>query len=156
MNINLTLIGQLISFGLFVWFCMKFVWPPIINALDARREKIASGLAAAEQAQVDLEQAQAQSDDLTKDARQKSLGIIAEAEQRAHNMIEAAKEEAKEEGERQLAVAKAEIEQEAQRAKEELRTNLSSLVLNGASQIVGKEIDDKKHAQLIDELAKQL
>lgn len=156
MNINLTLIGQLISFGLFVWFCMKFVWPPIIEALEARQAKIAKGLAAAEEAKVSLEQAQAQSEDLTKDARQKSMEIIAEAEARAKAMVDAAKDEAKSEGSRQLAVAKAEIEQEAQRTKEELRTRLSDLVLNGASQIVNKEIDDKKHAQLIDELAKQL
>lgn len=156
MNINLTLIGQLISFGLFVWFCMKFVWPPIIEALEARQAKIAKGLAAAEEAKVSLEQAQAQSEDLTKDARQKSMEIIAEAEARAKAMVDAAKDEAKSEGSRQLAVAKAEIEQEAQRTKEELRTRLSDLVLNGAGQIVNKEIDDKKHAQLIDELAKQL
>ncbi len=156
MSINLTLIGQLITFALFVWFCMKFVWPPIITALDARQEKIAKGLAAAEEAQVSLEQAQAQSDDLTKDARQKSMEIIAEAEARAKAMIEAAKDDAKTEGERQLATAKAEIEQESQRAKEELRTKLTDLVLAGAGQIVGKEIDDKKHAQLIDDLAKQL
>lgn len=156
MNINLTLIGQLISFALFVWFCMKYVWPPIITALEERKDKIAKGLAAAEEAKVSLEQAQAQSEDLTKDARQKSMEIVAEAESRVKAMIESAKDDAKAEGERQLATAKAAIEQEAQRAREELRTALSSLVLSGAGQIVGKEIDDKKHAQLIDELAKQL
>lgn len=156
MNINLTLIGQVISFSIFVWFCMKFVWPPIINALEARKDKIATGLAAAEEAKVSLEQAQAKSDDLTKDARQKSMEIIAEAEARANAMVEAAKDEAKTEGDRQLAAAKAEIEQEAQRAKEELRTKLSALVLSGAGQIVEKEIDDAKHAKLIDELAQQL
>ncbi|PID65694.1 MAG: F0F1 ATP synthase subunit B [Gammaproteobacteria bacterium] len=156
MNINLTLIGQLISFALFVWFCMKFVWPPIITALQARQEKIAKGLAAAEEAQVSLEQAQAQSDDLTKDARQKSMAIIAEAEARAKAMVEAAKNDAKTEGKRQLATAKAEIEQESQRAREELRSKLTELVLSGAGQIVGKEVDDRKHAQLIDDLAKQL
>lgn len=156
MNINLTLIGQLISFALFVWFCMKFVWPPIIEALQARQDKIAKGLAAAEEAKVSLAQAQAQSDDLTKDARQQSMEIIAEAEARAKAMIETAKDDAKAEGERQLASAKAAIEQETQRAREELRTTLSGLVLSGAGQIVGKEIDDKRHAQLIDELAKQL
>lgn len=156
MNINLTLIGQLISFGLFVWFCMKFVWPPIIEALEARKAKIAKGLAAAEEAKVSLEQAQAQSDDLTKDARVKSMEIIAEAEARAKSMIEAAKDDAKTEGGRQLAAAQAEIEQEAQRTKEALRVKLASLVLSGSSQIIGEEIDDKKHAQLIDDLAKQL
>lgn len=156
MNINLTLIGQLISFALFVWFCMKFVWPPIINALEERKTKIAKGLAAAEEAQVSLAQAQEKSDDLTKDARQKSMEIIAEAESRAKAMVEAAKDDAKAEGERQLATAKATIEQETQRAREELRTTLSGLVLSGAGQIVGEEIDDKKHAKLIDELAKQL
>lgn len=156
MSINLTLIGQLISFGLFVWFCMKYVWPPIITTLEARKEKIAKGLAAAEEAEVSLAQAQEKSEDLTKDARHKSMEIIAEAEARAKSMIEAAKADAKVEGERQLATAKAEIEQESQRAREELRTTLSSLVLSGAGQIVDKEIDSKKHAQLIDELAKQI
>ncbi len=156
MNMNMTLVGQLITFGLFVWFCMKYVWPPIIEALETRREKIAQGLAAAEEAEVSLAQAQAQSDDLTKEARQKSMVIIAEAEARVKAMIEAAKDDAKIEGERQIATAKAEIEQESQRAREELRTTLSSLVLRGAGQIVGEEIDDKRHAQLIDELAKQI
>lgn len=156
MNINLTLIGQLISFGLFVWFCMKYVWPPIIKALEERKEKIAKGLSAAEEAKVSLEKAQAQSDDLTQEARQKSIAIIAEAEARAKAMVEAAKDDAKTEGERQLAVAKSEIEQETQRTREELRNKLSALVLSGAGQIVGQEIDDKKHAQLIDDLAKQL
>lgn len=156
MNINLTLIGQIISFSIFVWFCMKFVWPPIIAALEARQEKIAKGLAAAEEARVSLEQAQEKSDDLTKDARQKSMEIITEAETRAKSIVDSAKDDAITEGERQLATAKAEIEQESQRAKEALRTKLSELVLSGAGQIVAKEIDDKKHAQLIDELAKQL
>lgn len=156
MNINFTLIGQIISFSIFVWFCMKFVWPPIIAALDARREKIAKGLAAAEEAEVSLAQAQEKSEDLTKGARQKSMEIIAEAESRAKAMVEQAKEDAKTEGERQVHAAKAEIEQETQRAREELRAQLSSLVLRGASQVVDKEIDEKKHAQLIDELAKQL
>ncbi len=156
MSMNFTLVGQLISFMLFVWFCMKYVWPPIINALETRQEKIAKGLAVAEEARVSLEQAQAQSDELTKDARQKSMEIIASAEARAKAMIEAAKDDAKQEGERQLATAKVEIEQEVQRIREELRTRLSSLVVAGASQIVAKEIDDEKHAQLIDELAEQL
>lgn len=156
MNINFTLIGQLLSFAGFVWFCMKYVWPPIINTLEARKEKIAKGLTAAEEAKVSLAQAQEKSEDLTKEARSKSIQIIAEAEARAKAMVEAAKDDAKVEGERQLASAKSEIEQEAQRVREELRTKLSSLVLSGAGQIIDKEIDDKKHAQLIDELAKQL
>ncbi len=156
MNINLTLIGQLISFGLFVWFCMKYVWPPITNALDERREKIAKGLSAAEEAKVSLEAAQVQSGELEKEARQKSMVIITEAEARAKAMVDAAKDEAKAEGARQLAVAKSEIEQEAQRTKEELRNKLSALVLSAAGQVVAQEIDDKKHAQLIDDLAKQL
>ncbi|MGY0398358.1 MAG: F0F1 ATP synthase subunit B [Ostreibacterium sp.] len=156
MNINFTLIGQLFSFGLFVWFCMKYVWPPIIATLEARQDKIAKGLAVAEEAKISLAQAQQHSENATKIAKQKSIEIITEAETRAKMMIETAKGEARIEGTRQLTVAKAKIEQETQRAKEELRTTLSALVLNGVSQIVEKEIDDKKHAQLINELAKQL
>ena len=156
MNINITLIGQLISFGLFVWFCMKYVWPPIIATLEERKNKIAKGLARAEEARVSLEQAQSQSEDLTKEARQKSLEIIAEAESRANAIIEATKDKAKTEGQRLLTTAKSEIEQETQRAKEVLRNKLSALVLSGAGHIINQEIDDKKHALLIDDLAKQL
>lgn len=156
MNINLTLIGQLITFALFVWFCMKFVWPPIINALEARMEKIAKGLARAEEAKISLEKAQLESEDLTKDARKKSAEIIAEAEARAKAIIQSAKEDAKLEGERQIELAKARIEQENQQLKEALREKMSGLILLGVSEIVNQEIDAKKHAQLIDELANQL
>jgi len=156
MNINLTIFVQLTFFGVFVWFCMKYIWPPVMSALEARRNKIAEGLTAAEEARVSLAKAQTQSQDLTQEARQKSLEIIHEAEARAKKLLATAKDEAKTEGDKQLADAKSEIEQEIQRAKEGLRHQLSDLVLNGATQVIGSEIDAKKHAKLIDELAEQL
>lgn len=156
MNINLTLIGQLISFGVFVWFCYKFIWPPIVNAMDERRNKISAGLAAAEDAEKSLAEAQVRSDDLTKEAKQQSLDIISDAKKRAADMIEEAKADAKIEAERQIAMAKSEIEQESQRAKDELRKSISNLVLAAATQVVEREVDDKAHSELLDKLSKQL
>lgn len=121
MNINATVIGQLFSFFVFVFICYKYIWPPIVKAMDERKEKIAAGLAAAEDAQKSLVEAQARSEDLTKDAKQQSLEIISDAKKRANAMIEEAKSDAKLEADRQIAMARSEIEQEAQRAKDELR-----------------------------------
>ncbi len=156
MNINLTLIGQMISFGLFVWFCMKYIWPPIVTALDERKERISKGLAAVEDAEHKLAKAELKSADLAKGAKQKSSEIIASAEKHASDIIEKAKVDAITEGKRQLEAAKANIEQEGLKLKEELRENVSALVLAAASQIVKKEIDADKHSQLINDFAKQL
>lgn len=156
MNINATVIGQLISFFVFVWICYKYIWPPIVKAMDERKEKIAAGLAAAEDAQKSLVDAQARSEDLTKDAKQQSLEIISDAKKRANAMIEEAKADAKLEADRQIAMARSEIEQETQRAKDELRQKLSALVLAATTQIVEREVDGKAHSDLLDKLSKQL
>jgi F-type H+-transporting ATPase subunit b len=156
MNINATLLAQTIMFALFVWFCMKFVWPPIMAALDQRRKLIADGLADAERAKHDLELAAKRSSELLREAKEKVGDIVANGEKRASEIVEAAKEQARVEGDRILAGAKAEIEQEVFRAKEQLRTQVSAIALAGASKILAREIDAKSHSDLLDKLVSEI
>jgi len=156
MNINVTLIGQTIMFALFVWFCMKFVWPPIMAALDARNKRIADGLAAAERGKNDLALAAKRSTELLREAKEKVAEIIALGDKRASEIVEEAKAQAKIEGERIVTAAKAEIEQEVFRAKEHLRTQVSAVALAGASKILGREIDAKAHSDLLDKLVAEI
>ena len=156
MNINATLIGQTIMFALFVWFCMKFVWPPIMAALDARNKRIADGLAAAERGKNDLALAAKRSTELLREAKEKVAEIIALGHKRASEIVEEAKAQAKIEGERIVTAAKAEIEQEVFRAKEQLRTQVSAIALAGAGKILGREIDAKAHNDLLDKLVAEI
>ena len=156
MNINATLLAQTIMFALFVWFCMKFVWPPIMAALDQRRKHIADGLADAERAKHDLELASRRSADILREAKEKVGEIVANGEKRASEIVEAAKTKAKVEGDRIIAGAKAEIDQEVFRAKEQLRTQVSSIALAGAGKILGREIDAKAHSDLLDKLVAEI
>ncbi|MFZ1547807.1 MAG: F0F1 ATP synthase subunit B [Candidatus Nitrotoga sp.] len=156
MNINATLIGQTIMFALFVWFCMKFVWPPIMAALDARNKRIADGLAAAERGKNDLALAAKRSTELLREAKEKVSEIIALGDKRASEIVEEAKAQAKIEGERIVAAAKAEVEQEVFRAKEHLRTQVSEVALAGAAKILGREIDAKAHSDLLDKLVAEI
>ncbi|MBK9161377.1 MAG: F0F1 ATP synthase subunit B [Nitrosomonadales bacterium] len=156
MNINATLLAQTIMFALFVWFCMKFVWTPIMAALEERRKLIADGLAEAERAKHDLELAAKRSAEILREAKEKAGEIIAGSEKRASEIVEAAKEQAKIEGERIITGAKAEIEQEVFRAKEQLRMQVSAIALAGAGKILGREIDAKAHNDLLDKLAAEL
>jgi F-type H+-transporting ATPase subunit b len=156
MNMNLTLIGQSITFAVFVWFCMKFVWPPIVNALEARKKQIADGLAAADRGKHELELAAKRASESLHEAKQKSAEIIAQAEKRATQMIEEAKNAAKEEGDRMIAAAKAEIEQESHRAREALRSDVAALVVAGAGKILRREVDAKAHADLLDAIKNEL
>ena len=156
MNINATLIGQTIMFALFVWFCMKFVWPPIMAALDARNKRIADGLAAAERGKNDLALAAKRSAELLREAKEKVAEIIALGDKRAGEIVEEAKAQAKIEGERIVTAAKAEIEQEVFRAKEQLRTQVSAIALAGAGKILGREIDAKAHSDLLDKLVAEI
>ncbi len=156
MNINATLIGQTIMFALFVWFCMKFVWPPIMAALDARNKRIADGLAAAERGKNDLALAAKRSTELLREAKEKVAELIALGDKRAGEIVEEAKAQAKIEGERIVTAAKAEIEQEVFRAKEQLRTQVSAIALAGASKILGREIDAKAHNDLLDKLVAEI
>ena len=156
MNINATLLAQLIMFVLFVWFCMKFVWTPIVAALDARKKQIADGLADAERAKHDLELASKRSAEILREAKEKAGEIVASGEKRASEIVEEAKTQAKVEGDRIVAGAKAEIDQEVFRAKEQLRTQVSAIALAGASKILGREIDAKAHNDLLDKLVAEI
>ncbi len=156
MNINLTLIGQSITFAVFVWFCMKFIWPPIVNALDARRKQIADGLAAADRGKHELELAARRASESLHHAKQKAAEIIAQAEKRAAQVIDEAKTAAKEEGDRMILAAKAEIAQETHRAREALRGEIAGLVVAGASKILRREVDAKAHADLLEAVKNEL
>ena len=156
MNINATLLGQTIMFAMFVWFCMKFVWPPIMAALEERKKQIADGLAAAERGKHDLELAAHRSADIIREAKNKAAEIIAQSDKRASEIVEAAKDQAHVEGERIVTVAKAEIEQEVFRAKEQLRTQVSAVALAGVGKILGREIDAKAHNDLLEKLVAEI
>ncbi len=149
MNINLTLIGQLIAFVAFVAFCMRYVWPPIAGAMAERQSKIADGLAAADRAGHDLEVAKQKAEEQLANAKREAAGIIEAANKRAQAVVEEAKEAASAEAERVKAAAAAEIEQERARAQGQLMAQVSSLALAGAEKILGAEIDADKHADLL-------
>ncbi len=156
MNINLTLFGQMVTFAIFVWFCMKFVWPVIITAMEERQQKIADGLDAADRAMRDLEAAQDKATDQMKEAKQEAAGIVDQANKRANQIVEEAKQQAITEGDRLKVAAEAEIEQEINRAKEELRASVAGLALAGAEKVLEASIDDKANRSLVDNLASQL
>jgi F-type H+-transporting ATPase subunit b len=156
MNINLTLIGQSITFAVFVWFCMKYVWPPIVNALEARKKQIADGLAAADRGKHELELAARRASDSLHDAKLKASEIIAQAEKRAAQIVDEAKNAAKAEGERMLAAARAEMEQDVFRAREQLRGQVAALVVAGAEKVLRREVDAKVHADLLETVKNEL
>lgn len=156
MNINLTLIGQTIAFAIFVWFCMKYIWPPIIDALHARKKEIADGLAAAEKGRKAEDVGRQKAEEIVIEAKNQAQEILGSAEKRRTEIVEEAKSEAKSEGERLLTAARAEIDQEVHRAREELRGQVSALVVAGASQILDKEVDAKVHDKLLGDLVTQL
>ncbi len=156
MNINLTLIGQMIAFVCFVMFCMKYVWPPILAAMAEREKKIADGLAAADRASHDLELAQEKAVERLKEAKQEAAGIIDAANKRGIQLVEDAKGAALVEADRVKTAAKAEIEQETNRAREQLRGQVAALALAGAEKVLGATIDQKAHTELVDKLAAEL
>ncbi|MBS4097767.1 MAG: F0F1 ATP synthase subunit B [Sulfuricella sp.] len=156
MNINMTLIGQSVTFALFVWFCMKYVWPPIVTALETRRKQIADGLAAADRGKHELELAAKRATESLHEAKQKSAEILVQAEKRAQQLIEEAKQSAREEGDRLIAAAKAEIEQESHRAREALRADVAALVVAGASRILRREVNPAVHADLLESIKNEL
>ncbi len=156
MNINLTLFGQLVSFLFFVWFCKKFVWTAIINAMEERQKKIADGLDAADRASRDLELAQEKATERLKEAKQEAASILEQANKRANQIVGEAKEEARAEGDRLKAAAQAEIEQDVNRAKEELRKRGAVLALAGAEKILQANIDESANRTLVDKLAAEL
>jgi F-type H+-transporting ATPase subunit b len=156
MNINLTLIGQSITFALFVWFCFKFVWPPLVSALAERSKKIADGLAAAERGQHEQELAEKRAAEHIKEAKSQATDIISLAQKRAKEIEEAAKVEAKAEAERIKTGAAAEIEQEVNRAREHLRKEVIVLAIAGAEKVLKQEVNAAAHASALQDLAAQL
>ena len=156
MSFTLTLIAQALAFALFIWFTVKFVWPPMLRAIEARQKTVADGLAAAEKGRVALETSTKQADEEIKRARERAAEIISQAEKRTAQMIDEAKNAAKEEGNREKAAAKAEIAQEVTRAREQLRDRVASLAVAGAEKILRREVDAKAHADLLDGIKKQL
>ncbi len=156
MNINATLLGQTVAFILFVWFCMKFVWPPIMKALDARKKTIADGLAAGEKGKHELELAEKRAGDIVREAKTKAAEIVTGAEKRAGDVIDQAKGQAKTEADGILAAARSEIDRERNAAREVLRQQVATLAVAGAARILEKEIDAKSHAKLLDDVVKQL
>ncbi|CAN1544848.1 AtpF F0F1-type ATP synthase, subunit b [Methylophilaceae bacterium] len=156
MNINFTLIAQAIAFAVLIWFTVKFVWPPLLTAIETRQKEIADGLAAAQEGKSALEVAAKKSEATLTEAKLKASEIIGQAEKRGSQIVEEAKGNAKAEGERILAGAKAEIDQEVNRAKEGLRSQVSALAIAGAEKILRKEIDAKSHSEMLSKLAAEL
>jgi F-type H+-transporting ATPase subunit b len=156
MDINATILGQVVAFTIFVWFCMKFVWPPITSAMRERTEKIAQGLQAADQAEQDLELAKERAADTLREAKQQAAALIEQANKRANQLVEEAKSQARAEGERLKTAAQAEVEQELNRAKEALRGQVASLSVAGAEKILGTAVDQGAHNAMLEQLASEL
>jgi len=156
MNINLTLIGQMITFAIFVWFTMKFVWPPLKKAMDERNKKIADGLAFAEKAGNDLELAKRKANEIILDSKAQSAVIIDQANDRARRLDEQAKEDARYSAEKIKIAALKEIETEKEQVKSALKAEIASIAMTGAEKILNKSIDKKANKQLLDELAAEL
>lgn len=156
MDINMTLLGQTIAMIVFVWFCMKVIWPPVMNAIEERQTKIADGLAAAERGQQSLDQAKSEAETIIGDARKQATGILDQAHARANEIVAEGKAEGSKERERQLAAARAEVEQEVNRAREELRGQVSAIAVASAEKILRREIDSKAHQDILARLAAEL
>jgi F-type H+-transporting ATPase subunit b len=156
MNLNLSLVAQAITFAAFIWFTVKFVWPPLLRMIEARQKTIADGLAAAEQGRRSLELSTRQADDEITQARARAAELLAQAEKRSAQLIDEARQSARQEGDRELAAAKAEIEQEVSRAREELRDRVASLAIAGAEKILRREVDARAHGELLESIKRQL
>lgn len=156
MSMNATLLGQLIWFAIFVWFCMKFVWPPIVAALEERKQKISEGLSAADRAERDLELAQEKASANLREAKAKAAEIIEMANKRAAQIVDESKDKARVEGDRIIAKAQAEIEQEMHQAREKLRKEVTALAIIGAEKVLTAEVNAKQHKQMLEQLAAEL
>jgi F-type H+-transporting ATPase subunit b len=156
MNMNATLILQSIAMMIFVWFCMKFIWPPLLKAMDERRTKIADGLAASDRAEKALADANREVEQQIKTARDKAGEIVDQANQRHGKILDQAKDDAVAERQRQVIAGEAEISQAANQAREELRATVASLAVLGARQILEKEVDEETHRELLDKLIAEI
>ena len=156
MNINATLILQSIAMMIFVWFCMKFIWPPLLKAMDDRRARVADGLAASDLAEKALEEANQNAGEQILEARNKAGEIVDQANQRHSQILEQAKEDATSERQRQVNSAEAEIALATNQAREDLRASVASLAVLGASNILEREIDAETHRKLLDKLITEI
>ena len=156
MDINATLLGQTIAMVVFVWACMKWIWPPLLEAIEERQQKIEEGLAAADKSQEALVKAQAEADDIVAEARKQATGILDQAHARANEIVADGKSAGEKERERQLAAAHAEIEQETNKAREELRGQVSAIAIASAEKILSREIDGKAHEDILGKLAQEI
>ncbi len=156
MNINLTLIVQMIVFALLIFITMKWIWPPILAAMDERSRKIAQGLAAAEKGEQALTEARGNAEAIIREARERATHIIDQAQHRANEMVEEAKGTANVEGARLVAAARQQIELDTTRAREGLRREVAGIAVGAASKLLGREIDARKHAELLDQFATQI
>ncbi len=156
MSITLTLIGQSIAMLVFVLFCMKYIWPPLMQALEERRQQIADGLAAGERAQTDLERARQEADKIIGEARNQAMDIVDQANKRGNTLVDEARTEGQRERERQLEAARTEIEQETNRVREELRGQVSAIAVASAEKILQREIDASTHQDILGKLANEL
>jgi F-type H+-transporting ATPase subunit b len=156
MNINLTLLGQMLSFAVFVWICMAYIWPPVINAMRERQERIARGLAQAERAERDLELAQKRAAEHIGQARSEAQAILEQARQRAAQIVDDAKELARQEGDRIREGARQDAEQEFARVRETVRKQVAELAVAGAEKILRESVDADRHRAMLDRLASEL
>ncbi|MEQ8938733.1 MAG: F0F1 ATP synthase subunit B [Gammaproteobacteria bacterium] len=156
MKFNATLLGQLVTFAIFVWFTMKFVWPLLLNQMKEREARIADGLAAAEEGQKALAEAQQKSIDEVNKGKEKAAGIISQAQKRGDDIVEEAKETAKKESSRIKEQALSEIEQEKEKARQELKNQVATLAIAGAEQILMREIDQNAHNEVLAKISQQL
>ena len=156
MNINATIIGQAIVFTILIWFSVKFIWPPLLKAIEDRQKKIADGLAAAERGQKELNQASGEAQSIVNEAREKALKIVDQANRRSNEIIEEARATAIAEGQRLVGDARQEVALEQSRARDALRKDVAQLAVAGASRLLEREIDAKAHADLIEKLAREI
>lgn len=156
MNINLTLFGQTVTFIVFVWFCLKFIWPHIIKAMEDRKTRIAEGLAAGERGRHEQELAEQRAVEVIREAKDQAKEILTLAHKRGDEIVDDAKGDGHAEGERMLRAAEAEIEQQTNQAREQLRADVVKLALQGAQQVLGRDVDEKAHAEQLNRLAEQL
>jgi F-type H+-transporting ATPase subunit b len=156
MNINATLIGQALVFLILIWFSVKFIWPPLVRAIEDRQKKIAEGLAAAERGQTELSSAHGQAQAIVNEAREKAVKIVDQAGRRSNEIVDEARSTAIAEGQRLVGDAKQEITLEQARARDALRKDVAQLAVAGASKLLQREIDPKAHADLIEQLAREI
>ena len=156
MNINATLLGQAIVFGILIWFSVRFIWPPLVKAIEDRQKKIAEGLAAAERGQTELQSAHGEAQAIVNTAREQAKKIVDQAHKREVTIVEEARNTAVEEGKRIVESSRQDAQQEKARARDELRKDVATLAVAGASRLLQREIDAKAHAELIEQLAREI